>query len=182
MFNWLSELIEWVSLFVPRLVIIRTTHRAVKFVRGKKLVLVEPGLCVYWPLVTELVVLATARQPINLPTQRLTTRDGKRTICSAVVVYNIPDPVQAVGKNWDYEATIRDVSMCAVATIVTSTEYLTLVGTLSGELRTRLTDACRQELKKYGVRVQICMLTDFCQAHVIALSNSDIPVLEADDE
>ncbi len=173
MFNWLGEFVEWISLFVPRLVIVRTTHRVVKFIRGKKLVLVEPGLCVYWPVVTEIVTIATARQPTNLPTQRLTTKDDRRVICSAVVVYNIPDPVQAVGKNWDYEATLRDVSMCAVATIVTSTDYDTLVKTLSGELRVRLTNACRQELQKYGVRVQNCMLTDFCRASVIALSNSD---------
>lgn len=164
------------------MVIIRTTHRAVKFVRGKKLVLVEPGLSVYWPLVTEIEVLPTARQPINLPTQRLTTKDGKRTICSAVVVYNIADLIQAVGKNWDCEATVRDVSMCAVATILTSTDYETLVDTLSDELRVRLTNACRQELQKYGVRVQNCMLTDFCRANVIALSNSDIPIQEYNDE
>lgn len=182
MFNWLSELIEWIALFFPRMVIIRTTHRAVKFVRGKKLVLVEPGLCVYWPLTTDLFPIPTVRQTLNLPTQRLVTRDGKRTICSAVVVFNITDPIQAVGRSWDYEETIRDISMCAVATILTDTPYEELVKGVGSGLRVHLTDACQRGLQKFGIRIQNCMLTDFCPANVIALSNSDIPIREYNDE
>lgn len=182
MLNWLSELIEWVSRWIPRLVIIRTTHRAVKFVRGKKLILVEPGLCVYWPLITDFHELAVARQTLNLPTQRLVTIDGKRIIASAVVVYNVKDPILAVGKSWDYEETIRDVSMCAVARTITASEYDDLVEDMSGMLGTQLTTACKQGLNKYGVTVQQCMLTDFCPANVIALSNSDSFMFQGGDE
>ena len=177
MFDWLSELFDWIVQVVPRLVIVRSTHRGVKFVRGKHLKLVEPGLCWYWPLVTEIVVLAVSRQTMNLPTQRLVTNDGKRIITSAVVVYVISDAIQAVGKSWDYDETVRDVSMASIASIVTSRKYPDLVEGLADVVRKDLTIACRQGLMKYGIRVQRCLLTDFCPANVIALSNSDQVVL-----
>ena len=173
MFDWIGDLIEWVLSIFPRLVIIRSTNRAVKFVRGKKLVLVEPGLMVYWPLVTEVIHLAVVRQTLNLPTQRLVTKDGKRVIASAVVVFAVSDAIQAVGLSWDWEDTIKDISMASVAAIITGAEYDDLVSSLSGKLRVDLTTECRVQLKKYGVRVQKCLLTDFCPASVIALSNSD---------
>ena len=173
MFDWLGDAIEWIGKFFPRLTVIRATHRGVKFVRGKKLKLVNAGLCVHWPLVTELDVLAVSRQTINLPTQRLVTKDGKRVITSAVVVYHIGDVMQAVGKSWDVDETINDVSMAAIAAIITRHEYEVLVKNLGSGLREQLTKACSTELRQYGIRVRKCLLTDFCPANVIALSNSD---------
>ena len=84
MFEWLSEITSWLVQIVPRMTIIRVTHRGVKFLRGGKLKLVEPGLCWYWPLVTELDIIPVVRQPITTPTQRLVTRDGKRVIAAAL--------------------------------------------------------------------------------------------------
>lgn len=179
LFSWIGDIVEWLLCFFPRLVIIRTTNRAVKFKCGKKLVLVEPGLMMYWPLVTEVLHIAVVRQTINLPTQRLVTKDGKRVVASAVVVFTISDPIQAVGLSWDWEETIRDISMASVAAIITGGEYDSLVSTLSRELRVDLTNECRLQLKKYGIRVQKCLLTDFCPANVIALSNSDSHVFES---
>ena len=160
----------------------RTTHRAVKFVRGKKLKLVEPGLNVWWPLVTEVTLIPVARQTINLPTQRLVTKDGKRVIASAVMVYTISDAIQAVGKSWDYDETIRDISMANIAAIITGHVYDDLVTKLGDDVRVSLTKACRGGLVKYGVRVERCLLTDFCPATVIALSNSDSGLTSTEEE
>lgn len=172
MFDWIGELVEWMVQIVPRLLVVRTTHRAVKFSRGKNLKLVEPGLNWWWPLVTEVVLVPVARQTINLPTQRLVTKCGKRVVASAVVVYTISDAIQAVGKSWDYDETIRDISMANIAAIITGHDYKDLVEGLGSGMRAELTRACRGGLSKYGVRVQRCLLTDFCPATVIALSNS----------
>lgn len=172
MFDWIGEFVYWIAQIFPRLLIVRTTHRVVKFKRGKKLQLVEPGLTMWWPLVTEVVLVPVARQTINLPTQRLVTMDGKRVVASAVVVYTIGDAVEAVGKSWDYDETIRDISMANIAAIVTGHEYNTIVTGIGTDIRTELTRACRGGLMKYGVRVQRCLLTDFCPANVIALSNT----------
>ena len=71
--------------------------------------------------------------------------------------------------------------LAVVAEIITQHDYADLVRTLGGELRVELTNACATGLRPYGVRVRKCLLTDFCPANVIALSNSD-PILRNVDE
>ena len=85
-----------------------------------------PGLRVYWPLVTEVDVIPTARQTHNLPTQALTTSDGKKVVVSGVVVYRIKDIVATMARNWDVSDTLNDISMVAITKIITTHtfEYL----------------------------------------------------------
>lgn len=185
MSEWLLELTGWITQFIPRLSIVCVTHKVVKFRYGSDIVLVEPGMMWHWPLVTQTSFIPVVRQPIDLPTQRLVTADHKRVIASASVTYRVSDPIKAITHNWDYEDTIVNVSRAAVASIITKRPYDDLVGTIAGQLKKDLTRACREELKKYGISVHECLLTDFCQANVIALSNSDYrpPMLgDGDDE
>lgn len=169
-FSWFGDLIEWLAKFIPRLVIIRSTHLGIKYVRGKNLVSVKPGLCFYWPLVTEMETIAAVRQTLNLPAQRLVTKDGKRVLCSGVVVYSIFDIILAVGRSWDNDDTVRDISMGVIAGVVTSRNYDMLQH--MDVVQNMLTADAQRELRKYGVRVQRCMLIDFCPANVIALSTN----------
>lgn len=183
MFDRIGSLVEWILQFFPHLIIVKSTHRAVKFVKGKTLVLVEPGLCWYWPLVTELYLLAVARRTANLPVQRLATHDGRRVIASAYIVYRVIDPVKAVGQTWDFDDTIVDVATGAIASIVTQQDYAATLETLSTDTADTLRKACRSGLLKYGVMVSQCRFTDFCEAEVVAMSHSgDLTGLLAGDE
>lgn len=172
MFELLGSLSDWVLQFFPRLLVIRSTHRVVKFVRGSKLVLAGPGLCWYWPLVTEISMMAVARRTINLPTQRLVTRDGVRVMVSAYVVFSVNDPIKAIGRTWDFDEAIADVSAGAIASIVSRRVFQVTKDTLAGTTADQLKEACKTELQKYGVLVHRCQFTDFCEAEVIALSHS----------
>jgi hypothetical protein len=44
------------------ILIIRATHGGVKWVRGKRIKALGPGLHIWWPLTTEVEVIVTARQ------------------------------------------------------------------------------------------------------------------------
>ena len=112
-FAWLGEIMNWVGKWFPRLVIVRSTHAGVRFRHGKKPEALLPGLRVFWPLVTEVDVIPTARQTHNLPTQALTTSDGKKVVVSGVVVYRIKDIVATMARNWDVSDTLNDISMVA---------------------------------------------------------------------
>ena len=107
-FAWLSQLIETFYRFIPHIIIIRATHAGVKWVRGKHIKPLMPGLHLYWPLTTEIEVLVTARQTLAIPDQVLTTKDGKKVTVKTLVVYKIRDVVQAIGKqNWDVDSTVN---------------------------------------------------------------------------
>lgn len=176
LFEWLGDIIEWFGKFIPRMEIIRSTHKAVKFVRGKNLKSVEPGLCVYWPLVTELDIIPAERQTKNLPPQRLTTKDDIRVVCAAIVVFKVVDQLRAVGKSWDYEDTIRDISMGAIASIIMDTNYDTLRKGNPSEVGEELTKLCRKRLRRFGIGIYSCFITDLCKANVMALSHDNTTI------
>ena len=124
---WIGHIVEWLGKLIPRLVIVRSTHGGVKFKRGKYAIPIKPGVCAYWPIVTEVDILPVARQTHNLPSQSLTTRDGKTIVVSGVVVYEIRDVVSALAKNWDISDTINDITMCAITQVINLFLFISMV-------------------------------------------------------
>jgi len=174
-FAWLGQIFEAILKFVPRVLIIRATHAGVKWQHGREVRPLMPGLHVYWPLVTEIEVIVTARQTLNLPTQVLTTRDNKKVVVGTVVVYRIRDVVQAIGKiNWDVDTTINDITQAAVVSVIAQHTLQELLDMIPMDrLNDLLTIATRKELRQYGVYVTRCKLTDFADCRVFKLVTND---------
>ena len=145
---------------IPRLLIVRSTHRGVAFVSGKAPRKIGPGLRWYWPVTTEVELLPVVRQTLNLHTQILLTADHRSVAMSAIVVYRINDILRAVAKTHDVADTIADVAQTAVVTTVANTKMENLT-----ELD--LTNDVRSELRRFGVRVEKCAITDWSPCLVI---------------
>ena len=166
-FAWLGDIIQWIGKLFPRLMIVRSTHAGVRFKHGKNPKPIYPGLCVYWPLVTEVEVIPVARQTHNLPSQSLLTKDGKKVVVGGVVVYSIKDIVATLSKNWDVADTINDITMCAITHVITQHQFQYLVDHITDAVQAELTRETRRKLSAYGVRVYRTALTDFSTALVI---------------
>lgn len=166
-FAWIGSIIEWLGNFIPRVKIVRATHAGVRFRHGKTAEAIKPGLCVYWPIVTEVDIIPVARQTHNLPSQSLTTKDGEKVVVSGVVVYSIKDIVACMAKNWDVSDTINDITMCAITHVITQHTYSHILENITGGIQTELTKETRRKLKSYGVKVVRTALTDFSTALVI---------------
>ncbi len=166
-FAWIGRLIEWFGAFIPRWKIIRSTHAGVRFKKGVPSA-IEPGRIIwYWPVTTEVEIIPVARQTHNLPTQSLTTRDGKKIVIGGVVVYSIKDIVKAIADNWDVSATINDITMCAITQVITKHDFQYLQDNLSDAVQQALTEETRKKLAVYGVRVYRTAITDFSIAVII---------------
>jgi len=176
-FAWLNQLIEAFYRLFPRVLIVRATHGGVKWVRGKKIKPLLPGLHLYWPLVTEVEIVVTARQTLAIPDQVLATRDDKGIVVKTLVVYRIPDPVRAIGKmNWDVDTTINDMTQAAVVRVIATHTYDEIMHGMADEtLTTTLTREVRKELRQFGVHVTRCKLVDFakCRVYKLMTSQSD---------
>lgn len=170
-FAWLGQIFEAILKFVPRITIVRATHGGVKWKHGNTIKPMQPGLHIYWPLVTEIEVIVTARQTLNLPTQVLPTKDQRKVIIGAVVVYRIRDVVQAIGKsNWDVDTTINDIALAGVVSVIAKHTYQELLDLLATDkLNDLLTHAIRKELRQFGVYVARAKLTDFSDCRVFKL-------------
>lgn len=165
-FAWIGQLVEWLGSLIPRITIVRATHGGVRFRRGKYVQEMKPGIHVYWPFLTEIEVVPVARQTHNLPNQTLTTKDNQQICISAIVVYEIKDVVAALSKNWDYNDTISDVTLSAVAQVILERTYDELMANIT-ILQKHLTKEARGRLRPFGIRVRKALLTDFAPCYVL---------------
>jgi regulator of protease activity HflC (stomatin/prohibitin superfamily) len=171
--SWISEIINWFGRFIPRLVIVRSTHAGVRFRHGYDPIAIEPGIRCYWPLVTEVEIVPVARQTHNLPTQALLTSDKKRVVVSGVVVYKVRDIVACVARNWDIADTINDITLVAVTKIVTTHTLDYLLEHLTDEVQDKLSAETKKKLRVYGIGVYWTALTDFAECMIIKNISSD---------
>jgi len=117
-FQWLNDLLYWVGSFFPRIKVVRSTHRGVRFKWGKNPVHIDPGICVYWPIVTDIVLIPVVRQTTQLQPQVLTTQDGGTVAVSAVYVYRITNPFIAITDTLNIYTAADDIAQTALASVV----------------------------------------------------------------
>jgi regulator of protease activity HflC (stomatin/prohibitin superfamily) len=170
--GWLGDVVQALLQFVPRLVLIRETHRGVKFTRRGTTTEMAPGLRWWWPLICDIELVPVARQSIDLPSQTLQTADGVAIVASAVVVYEIAYAVKARTAAWDYDQTISDVARVAFRDHMLSKPWETLrKDPTSGDKQ--LTASMRGALRPYGVRVLSVGITDMVKTYVLSLFMPD---------
>jgi regulator of protease activity HflC (stomatin/prohibitin superfamily) len=168
--DWIGQFFESVALFVPRRVIVRATHRGIKWKRGKHVCELVPGVHWYWPFLSEVENHPVARQTVSLPTQTLLTKDDKQVVVGAIVVYRINDVVLAIGeRNYDFYETMRDISQSAIVEVITHLTIDELRQGIDSTVIRRLTRKVRSHLRKYGISVLKCSLTDFATCRVYKL-------------
>ena len=180
-FAWFGEIIHWIGAFIPRLLIVRATERGIKWVHGKHVKAMQPGLHFYWPIVTEYTIRVVARQTLNMPAQTLITKDKKQVVVTGMVVYSINDIVKAIGEqSWDVDNTVGDLAQAAIVGIITNTNFDEL-SKLDDKMVNKMTDATRKKLKKFGVWIEKCFLTDFCTTKVVRIVQNASMITQAID-
>lgn len=107
----LGKLVEWFVNFLPRPYIVRSTHGAVLYVRGKATA-VQPGtFVIYWPFWTETEQYPVTIQTARIESQSLLTEEGKPFAIKAVVRYSINDHLAALTKLQDIDEFIADKAL-----------------------------------------------------------------------
>src|SRR5688500_18896585 len=113
-FAWLSAIAEWLGMWIPRIQIINATHAGVKFVRGWKVVKLEPGFHIYWPLTTNVDTFPVVRQSIDLRTQTIVTKDGRTIVVGGLIVFEVDDVEKLLAQTFQPDSTIREIALAAI--------------------------------------------------------------------
>lgn len=161
--DWLGDIAQWLLALVPRLVLVRKTHGAIRFTRGHSIVL-KPGVHWYWPVWSEIQQICIVRQTLNLPYQSLVSSDGQGVVVAVTVVYEIADTLLALTATDNIVDTIGDISQWAIKRVVSvcSAEELRKGIAANGRkidgiLRAKLAS----DLKEYGVSVRQAFICEF---------------------
>jgi hypothetical protein len=100
-FSWLNDLMVWLGRWVPRIILIRASHKGVRFGIGGAVVLLEPGVHWYWPIAQEVQLVSVALRTLETSAQVI---DGQ--ITSIVVTYRIVDVVKVARDLYDFSTQI----------------------------------------------------------------------------
>jgi regulator of protease activity HflC (stomatin/prohibitin superfamily) len=169
-FAWIGKFAEFIGDFFPRLKIVRMTHRGVKFIRGKRLKIVDPGLTVYWPLVTDYFDYPAVRQGEELREQTLVTTDDRSIVVGGMLIHEIADMATLMGETYSPMQTIKDIALTAVHDVCCRMSLPELKNEQRrGTLDTKLKNEAQRALDTYGVKVLKLMLTDLSPCRVIRL-------------
>jgi regulator of protease activity HflC (stomatin/prohibitin superfamily) len=170
---WIGQIAEAIGQFIPRLRIVRTTHGAVKFIRGARAVAVGPGLHWFWPLITDFVEYPMVRQPVNLETQMIESADGRTVGVGGFVVYEVKDLLPLVAQTYSPDETVRDLCLTVIHDVICrKTRDEIRSAQRSGELDRELRREAAAELGKYGVRVLKLTLTNLAPGRVLKVFQS----------
>ena len=178
-FGWLGQIFEALLQFIPRIVIVRNTHQAIKWkVRGKVVAIPRGRRTFYWPFLTDLETIVVARQTTDVRTQVLMSKDRKQIVAGAMVVFWIDDVVKAIGEqNWDVEGTVEDIVMSVVSEEITSKTLDELLDGIAegkgGGFYRDFTGNCRSQLAPFGVKVLRARFTDFSTCRVYKVLGSE---------
>ena len=170
-FSWLTEFINWIVAWFPRLVVIHSNQSVVAFVRGKNVRVLPPGLSVYWPLVTNIWFVNRSMQIITTTNQILDTVDGNTVVCSAQVTFRIVDPIKYVVDVYEPEEAVIEAVLATIRDLLISWEYQALLVKKS-EFNDQLTDAVAERLLNFGIRVERAAICDLARTRVICILNN----------
>lgn len=168
--EWLNALAQWVGNLFPRWMVVDATMAGVKFVGGKRVVVFGPGIVWYWPARTETKVWPTVRQPVDLPSQTITTTDGKTIAVGGAFEYEVTDVRKLLTQSFAPDASMRLHGAVAVRSVCSSHTYADLMNQRA--VRFAIRRELRKRLRPFGVRVLSANLTDFAPARVFKLLQS----------
>lgn len=156
----------WVFDLIPRPLIIRSTHKAIKFVGGKRIVALNPGFYFYWPFVTEIELCPVVRQTAKLPTQCFQDKDGNPVVVRPILVYEIVDIVKAITTVYEIDEAVEDISLATIKSFIMGKSIKGLSDQYV-QIDRELTLSCRKKLTAFGINIKNVFLSDCTPAKVI---------------
>lgn len=170
---WIGKIAEWVGAFIPRWIILDVTMGGCKYVGGKKLVPLGPGVHFYWPARTTIDTYPIARQTDDLRSQTLVTTDDRTIVVGGMITYKVNDIAKLLGSSFHAPTSIKIVALAAIHNVCCRMSWAELkLEQQRGTLDTKLKNTARRELEDYGVTVIDVQLTDLAPTRVYKLMQS----------
>lgn len=162
--NWITSAIQWVGKLFPRMTHLECTDIGVFIKRGHRVRVLYPGIHWYWPVWTSFYCRPANTQTAALPTQALTTLDGKVVVVGGMVRYEFlrgkRDVQRALVEVDDVESSLEDEALAVFCAFITSKNLIELQEKRT-EVNRSLTGRLQTRLKSYGVDILLAQLTDF---------------------
>jgi regulator of protease activity HflC (stomatin/prohibitin superfamily) len=160
--QWLNDLVYFFAKFFPHILIVRSTHGGVRFRRGNPILIEGGKVIVYWPIVTQVVILPLRRQTNELALQILTTHDGRTVAVGGIVIYQVSDVFKAVVNAWNIYRVVDDTAQMILANLIPNHVYEDIQKDLD-EFNGIFEREITPKLAEYGIEVEEAGLMNFAE-------------------
>ncbi len=151
--------------FILSIIIVRMIHITAQWERGVVLRLGRfesirgPGLVVIFPVIDNLTVIDTRVQTIEIPRQRVITRDNIPVSVNGVLYFKVENVADALTKVQDYEFSILNYAMAALRDVI---GRLTLDEMLAerDQIQREVQEAIDKHATAWGLAVDALRLQD----------------------
>lgn len=141
--NWLVQLFEYLTCWIPRLYFVNPDEGGVRITLGNRVKDTPSGWYIYWPLIHTFIKVNVAIQGAGFAIQSLTTNDDIDIAIRGAVLYKISNARKAIFETDDFDRCLSAIAGGVIEEYVSDHTY--------EELKDR--QMLRDEVKK-GLREQ----------------------------
>lgn len=141
--------------------IVRVYQRGVYYVLGRVWREAGPGLWVVVPFFTEVATYHVNDQPLTLPQQRLTLRDGRQLVVRVLVVIKVVDVVRADTAVADFLESCQEQAQAVVADRLMAMEGERIDEASRRQLLAAIRQSLAPQLAEYGCAVERLSFVQF---------------------
>lgn len=152
-FKWLAELVKGAQCWI----IVQPWERAVRVRAGRTTVLLEGGLHFRIPYVDGVSVVNTRLRVAPMPSQTVTTKDGRTVTVGGQIAFRVSDPLAAMRALQNPENTVAAYAQAAIS------RFLSTVSSADLNLAAIEADATKELLHfaAKGLEIETVSVVDF---------------------
>ena len=171
--QFITNLLQGLTSWLPRVLLVNVTERGVKFVRGKDPVLLTPGMYWYLPLTTTVGTYSVLRDATEFEPVVVPDKDGKPIAVGFAVIWHLApdDVIKAATTTDDLTAMVGEIGESLLPPIILQYTFNQLMDRIRGgrnmkTISDMLTEEATSLLSEYGITVDRCRINFVAPARV----------------
>jgi len=156
--QWIYNLIEKITAFIPRLWFIYPDEQGIRVTLGKYVSNIGPGWYIYWPLIQQITKLTVTPQVPDVRPQSVLTRDGHSFTLSVAIKYRIRDARRAILNVQDFDTNLEALA-CGVCIRYVSERSIDELNDIAA-IEDYIKRALQSEARGWGLDILSCYVTD----------------------
>lgn len=172
--SWLTELIDRLLCWIPRIVLINPDEGGVIITCGKRVRPVSSGIYIVWPLLQECVTVTMTPQVVDLRPQSIMTSESDMCV-SGGIMYRIKAPEKAILRVQNFDESLQILALGIIARHLSAA---TIGTNYVEELSNQILRGVKEAARGWGLEILRVYITDLGHTkNIRLLSNAPVTTM-----
>jgi len=156
--TWLTQLIDRLLCWIPRIGLVAPDEGGVRVTAGKWVEPTPPGWYIYWPLIQDMQVISITPQVVDLRAQSVLTKDGKDMCFGGAIMYRIKEAQNAILKVQDYDKSLQTLALGIISRYIGG--YESDVSLDIPGIEVAILEGVKKDARGWGLEIMRVYVTD----------------------